>query len=319
MDDIEGLTIEHQVYVCGSDILCIFLPSGREQNAISTYPRLGWRKKLPGLDLLYLADPFQHVEEFKTIGGSWFIDLKGESVLPSLGEVLRKHVERSGYRKTILYGSSMGGYAAIILGSMINNAHAIAECPQLYLERYPTSNHVISTFCSEEQRERLPNPVSALLEDTNSSSFTIVANAFDQHHISEHVLPLMNLLLTKVDSFKSRIQFHFYINDNYPRNHSALWLDDAIHLIQQAQGAEAVSEAALLRSQINQLEAQVASLSAQNKALGVRLEEIEASKFTKLARLYYRLAQSWPFRTFYRPSLQRKKRNSDHKPRSSQQ
>jgi hypothetical protein len=152
MREIEGLNVDHELHVAGSDILCIFLPSGRAPNAISTYPRLGWKKRLSGLDILYLADPYQNVEEFKAIGGSWFISREGDSILPVFAEVLNRFIAKSGYRRTILYGSSMGGYAAIILGCWIDNSHAIAECPQIFLDKYPVSNGVITRFCTPDQR-----------------------------------------------------------------------------------------------------------------------------------------------------------------------
>jgi hypothetical protein len=131
----------------------------------------------------------------------------------------------------ILYGSSMGGYAAIILGSLINNSIVIAECPQLYLEKYPASAKIIKKFCVHpEQQNNLPNPISALFNDTNNRSFLIIVNAFD-HHASTHILPVMNLLITKTESFKKKIYFQFYINDNYSRTHTALSYDDAFNYL----------------------------------------------------------------------------------------
>jgi hypothetical protein len=293
MREIEGLNVDHELHVAGSDILCIFLPSGRAPNAISTYPRLGWKKRLSGLDILYLADPYQNVEEFKAIGGSWFISREGDSILPVFAEVLNRFIAKSGYRRTILYGSSMGGYAAIILGCWIDNSHAIAECPQIFLDKYPVSNGVITRFCSPEQREKLPNAVSILLENANSSRFTIAVNAFDQHHVNEHILPLMNLLTARETPVKSRINFLFYINEIYPRGHTALMIEDAIHLIRQAQDLEDISEAIQLRSQL----ANVTS----------RLNEIESSRLMKFRHQIYRLTQTRLVQAIFRLFLKRKK------------
>lgn len=299
MPDIEGLHIEHKLIRVGSDVLCVFLPSGRLPNSISVYPRLGWRKKLPDLDLLYLADPFQEVEEFQSIGGSWFISPAGDSALPSIAKTLGEYITKNGYRKAIFYGSSMGAYGAIILGNLIPGSSVIAECPQLYLEKHANSRKILDCFCTAEQRQDLPNAVSALLDDASGSSFTIVANAFDHEHLDGHILPLLDLLRARPEPFKSQVNFVFYVNDVYPRNHSALQVDDVLYLIKQAQGIEAVSQVAFLKSQVEQLTSQAAWLAS-------RLEEIEASQFTKLARLYYRLAQSPPIRPLYRFLLRRK-------------
>lgn len=53
-------------------------------------------------------------------------------------------------------------------------------------------------------------------------------------------------------------------------------------------------------SDISSLTSQVSALAEQASLLNDRLKEIEASKFTKIARLYYRLAQSGPFGPIYR-------------------
>jgi hypothetical protein len=304
MEQIEGLDIEHKLYTVNSDVFCVFLPSGRFPHSISIYPRLAWRKKIPEFDTLFLADPFQNADIYNEIGGSWFIDPQGNSALPSLAEVLKKHILRSGYRKTIFYGSSMGGYAAIILAGLIENSHAIAECPQLFLENWPPSHRIISQLCTPAKKDALPNVVSTLLENTSSSSFTIVVNAFDHHHVRDHILPVMDRLLEKQEKYTSRVNFLFYINDIYPRDHSALYINDSINLILDAalqeKLPEAVSGAVSAAFRITQLNSEVARLVSQTAYLTSRLEEIEASKFTKLARLYYRLVQSPLFRPIHR-------------------
>ncbi|MFM6305346.1 hypothetical protein [Planktothrix sp.] len=225
MKKIDGLNVEHDLNAVGSDVLCIFMPSVRAKKIYPYYPRLSWRQKLSHIDTLYIADPFQELDEYQEAGGSWFIDPDGISVLPLIAESLKKYVDKNHYQKIIIYGSSMGGYAAIILGSLIDNSTVIAECPQMYLDKYPASKKIIMQFCTPEKQNNIPDPISALLTATNSS-YLILVNAFD-HHANTHILPVMNLLISQPDSFTNKIYFSFYINDNYSRCHTALSYDDA--------------------------------------------------------------------------------------------
>lgn len=68
----------------------------------------------------------------------------------------------------------------------------------------------------------------------------------------------------------------------------------------QAQLSDAEAQVRSLNVQVTSLASEQASLLVQIDNLTSRLKEIEASKFTKFARLYYRLVQSPPFRPFYR-------------------
>ncbi len=104
----------------------------------------------------------------------------------------------------------------------------------------------------------------------------------------------MNLLTARETPVKSRINFLFYINEVYPRGHTALMIEDAIHLIRQAQDLEDISEAVQLRSQL----ANVTS----------RLNEIESSRLMKFRHQIYRLTQTRPIQAAYRLFLKRKKR-----------
>jgi hypothetical protein len=88
MKKIDGLNMEHDLNVVGSDIICIFMPSviPEGKKLYPYYPRISWRQKLLDIDTLYIADPFQHLDEYQETGGSWFISPDGVSVLPSIAE-----------------------------------------------------------------------------------------------------------------------------------------------------------------------------------------------------------------------------------------
>ena len=126
---IEQLGFGYDLSQNGNTSLIVFLPSVRSKKIYPYYPRISWKSSLPGYDTLYLADPFQEFDGYQEAGGSWFIRPDGNSDLPRIASILDAWITKSCYSKVIFYGSSMGGYAALVLASLIEkqrqlqNAH----------------------------------------------------------------------------------------------------------------------------------------------------------------------------------------------------
>jgi hypothetical protein len=78
--------------------------------------------------------------------GSWFFH-KDDSVLSIIMNYLDNLVEINCDR-LLVYGSSMGGYAALILGRMLKAKFIIAECPQVNLEKYKPFNSLLNGYLS---------------------------------------------------------------------------------------------------------------------------------------------------------------------------
>ncbi len=190
--DSINLDFEYDLKTTGSDTLICFLPSRRTKDIYPYYPRKKWRTSLD-LDTLYLSDPFQNDNEYTEAGGSWFIDKTGKSILPNIAETINEFVNKKKYTKVIFYGSSMGGYAAIVLGSMIKNAVIIAEAPQIYLEQYKYSKIVINKFCMKDTIHTLPN-IEKILFETQNFETHIIVNIHDEHYTTQ-ILPFMKKII----------------------------------------------------------------------------------------------------------------------------
>lgn len=114
--------------------LVVFLPAANGLSIHPRYPRFKWARKLTHrASVLYLSDPYQGEEEYKDPKGSWYISKEPAFILPEIAKGLRLWAQEKGFKNIVFYGSSMGGYAAIVLSSFMQDSIAIAECPQLVL------------------------------------------------------------------------------------------------------------------------------------------------------------------------------------------
>lgn len=216
----------------GSENLICFLPAVRSKPIYPYFPRINWAEKLREFDCLYLSDPFQNEAPYQGAGGSWFISQNGVSVLGEISEILSRFFDEKKYRNIIFYGSSMGGYAAIVLGAMRPCSYVIAECPQLYLEKHPGSLEVLNKFCDVEKRQALPS-AAEMLKTASNNTVVITLNIYD-HHLIDHAWPLMAGLRGIKDELSlKKLDVRVYMDNAYAKGHTALKFEDASRLIQE--------------------------------------------------------------------------------------
>ncbi|GEM_PF-2046909 len=214
----------------GQDGLLVFLPSARTHHSWPYYPRLQWEDKFEGhFDVLYLSDPYQESSYAEKFGGSWFVGPDGNSKLWEIAEILRVAIKNRGYEKVIFYGSSLGGYASLVLASLIPGTIAVAECPQVYLDKHAGSKFVLDNVALTEKGMQLLN-INTLIEQNNATSkYKIICNIGDLH-FRGHVLPLLEEI-SKGDPAKYDIECISYFSGKYGSGHTALQYDDARAII----------------------------------------------------------------------------------------
>ncbi|MDT8326472.1 MAG: hypothetical protein RQ750_03655 [Roseovarius sp.] len=228
MYELDELKVPHKFLDRRSDKLVCFLPNVRTGPPNPYFGRLGWGQKLPDFDVLYLADPFRDANEPQDLFGSWFVGPDGHSILPQIGKILHKFRTRKCYRDVIVYGSSMGGYAALALGLITPNIRSIAECPQIYLDKHPVSRHLLETHCAG----LAPKSINTLEElaaqsDQSIGRISIFLSIHDTHHVERHILPFMERLQT-LNPLKN-MTITFFSNSTYKTGHVAMSFEDAAH------------------------------------------------------------------------------------------
>lgn len=213
------------------DKLLVFLPSVNGKDIYPYYPRMSWGEELSKTyNVLYISDPFQPLLQYKVPMGSWFISPDGDFTLDILAKKIDRLIIQLEVKDVLFYGSSMGGYAAIILSSLVQGSKAVAECPQLYLEKHPGSGYVCENILKKNISVNEIEPLYFLIGG-RSKSIKIVCSVFD-HHYSRHVLPFLQDIKDSDQNERVNISLCAYISHEYKKGHVALLKKDALSTIE---------------------------------------------------------------------------------------
>lgn len=198
----DGSPIECLInYRKDAEYTLIFLPSAqpkREELRAPIFHRWSWGDLLTEATTITISDPSLHRSK---IHGCWFLsgDLEVDYI-DEMASFLSNLVRRVGIssRRTIFYGSSMGGFGALMLASKFDSAAAIAEVPQLNLVKYP-------------HRSTLRSISSAILKGTSVNDFFIKSphklSVLDRF-LKERRVPEFELITNSADEeFQNHLRF----------------------------------------------------------------------------------------------------------------
>ena len=218
-------------YRCdNSNKLIIFLPSVNGKGIYPYFPRVSWGEELSErYNILYISDPYQEIEIYGESMGSWFVSPEGESTLPLLAKIIEKIICDFGMDDVVFYGSSMGGYASIMLSSLVSGSKAIAECPQIYLKGHPGSRYVVNNILRKDFSPDLIEPINYLKMGVQKH-IRIICSAFD-HHYSQHISPFIDEI--KDADICANMSFSIFFDEKYTKGHVALKKEDAYKVIDQ--------------------------------------------------------------------------------------
>lgn len=124
--------------------LIVFLPSAQPRDLLPRvpyFPRLSWKNEFENYDFLVLSDPI--LRQSSHIHSSWFLDWDND-ILSEVSSFLTRFISNRSYEEenVLFYGSSMGGFAALHLASLIEGTKAVAEVPQIDMTQFPDSKAI---------------------------------------------------------------------------------------------------------------------------------------------------------------------------------
>lgn len=215
-----------------SSKLIVFLPAVRSKDIYPYYPRISWGKELSEKsNILYIADPYQHLPEYQEPMGSWFVSPEGKFVLPELARNIESFALEQGIKEILFYGSSMGGFAAVVLASLTEGSKAIAECPQLILDKHPGSNFILNNFVTERDKEYFG--VFPYIINSKARSIKLICSYYDRHYFN-HIVPFFNYLVDLKLDLRTVISFYGFMDSSYNHGHVPLSKSDAFcHILQE--------------------------------------------------------------------------------------
>ncbi len=213
--------------------LLVFLPSVNGRGDYPYYPRISWGRELAKkYNVLYLSDPYQNNSLYETPMGSWFISPQGKSTIKEIADKVNLLVNRFEIEQVVFYGSSMGGYAALMISALVENSNSIAECPQLYLIKHPGSRYVCQEILDKNIDLSLIEPLSQL-KNGRQGLQRIICSVFDAHY-KQHIIPFLEDIRNQ--ELDINLSISLYSNQNYSKGHVALNKKDAFSEIEMIMG-----------------------------------------------------------------------------------
>ncbi|MCR1163666.1 hypothetical protein NEK97_19550 [Paenarthrobacter sp. UW852] len=156
-----------------------------------------------------LSDPALYSSS--QVRAAWFMS-DSEDVIDAMAVYVKKILDKLGLKNedVVIYGSSMGGFGALMLGAELAGSFAVAEVPQLDMRKYPIrgairalERHVINQDLEEfyKQHPERVNVLDRFQERRVLPKLKIVTNRADTGFQEQmHFLNELSTLKTEVES-----------------------------------------------------------------------------------------------------------------------
>lgn len=183
------------------DYLFVLLSGATKDRSLVRLPyfnRHTWAQDFPG-SVLCVSDPTLDLDG--TIRLGWYFGTAQNDATEELAELARSIARNLGVpdRRIVFYGSSGGGFAAMMLAARMERALAVAINPQTVLIRYAKEHSLrkflavcLGSMSKEEAHEKHLKRLSAIAGwERSNSRCLLVQNILDGHHFRQHFRPFI--------------------------------------------------------------------------------------------------------------------------------
>lgn len=176
-----------------SDKLVVFLNGAinRNKSQPPVYQRRTW---LDHLHYNVLIVPDQTVELNETLELGWYLGEKSSGYIHKIAKLVAEtsHKINISNDSIIFYGSSGGGYAALILSTLLVGSRAISINPQTILKKYNKSVYdKFITDTGHDEKSPYLNAITCMEELKYIPRATLIQNKLDRHHYVQHFKPFI--------------------------------------------------------------------------------------------------------------------------------
>lgn len=174
----------------------------RHKTAPPVFNRWSWAKKFPG-SVICIADPTLELDGELELG--WYVGLHNQDFTKSCTELIGRVAETLSINKNniITYGSSGGGFAALMMTAKLGAGTAVAINCQSEILNY--NKVAVERFVNVCFKSISPDQISEIYRNRVSASSAwksigapvhavVVQNKTDQHHYHNHYLTLIDSL-----------------------------------------------------------------------------------------------------------------------------
>lgn len=177
--------------VQGAEELVCFMPSAlgpTQPRRVPSYFRWKWADQhFADTNVLVLADPA--MRRGRSLLGAWYMHPE-QDVLADMATTVEDVATDLGVKRVLFYGSSLGGFGALAMASMVERSTAIAEVPQIDVAHWfvvavrAIEDEILGTSIEAHRSNR---PEQVRLQDRlwragRMPDFTIVTNPGDRSY-----------------------------------------------------------------------------------------------------------------------------------------
>lgn len=162
-------------------------------------PRFERARSLSQLRAPSMVIPDPTLDLSPTLGLGWYLGSAGLDLIPELARAVRATMTTLGCQRALLVGSSGGGFAALQLGAMMPEAHALVFNPQTDIRSYHArwvDEALLATFGKRAARETISAERLSVMERYRRVGArpraTYVINVNDGHHAIRHARPFFD-------------------------------------------------------------------------------------------------------------------------------
>ncbi|MFM4704986.1 hypothetical protein [Aeromonas bivalvium] len=193
-----------------SNILLCLLPSAQNSNSDirdEFYSRWSWHDDFKSYHILNISDP---ALKKARLAGTWFLDESADHI-KNISSLVSEILFENKIEKVIFYGSSMGGFGALMCAAETENSYAVAEIPQLDLRKYAFRNAIAAIENSnlingsiDDLYNIAPEKVSVVSRFSKSKCVpnALIITNYSDHEFGQHMSLLPDALRADSDITK---------------------------------------------------------------------------------------------------------------------
>lgn len=178
------------------------------------FSRISWANEFPCTSIYY-SDPASYLPPC-TLG--WGYGANDRWYLKDIAVLLQKILEKLNIRleDTLFYGSSGGGFTAMLLASMFRSRASVIN-PQFIVENYHESHvKLMKQACLKEGETLIPERTNALALFQQTGYFPplhVMQNIYSDRDIKTQITPFLEQLSANPMDCNGRLRLDFYADE----------------------------------------------------------------------------------------------------------
>jgi hypothetical protein len=219
------------MHAANSTSLCVMFHTAIDRKSTNVPHYSPFLTQLKNVTQVSVSDPSLLVTDLSV---SWYTGHDGFETQSLLVEILRSIVSKGNFQRTVFFGASSGGFAALYFSSFFPGSVAVVLQPQTDLIKYTGRNldkYSLTLRPSlntpEQWAEKACTNLSKVYLPSMGNSIVYIQSAGDYEHLRIHALPFLSNI-ANTQGWNVIVNFHYWGK----LNHSPIPLSEFIPWLQ---------------------------------------------------------------------------------------